>query len=75
VRRIRPDGKANYPTKPDQLINSPQLEASLEAAVNPTQDFGIRIRGIRDDDSPAVENTEESRAAFEEAGKRRARGS
>ena len=44
--------------------NSPQLEASL----NPTQDFGTRIRSIAYD-APAFKNAEEFRAAFEEAEK------
>ena len=42
--------------------NSPQLEASL----NPTQDFGTRIRSIAYD-APAFKNAEEFRTAFEEA--------
>jgi hypothetical protein len=44
--------------------NSPQLEASL----NPTQDFGTRIRSITYD-APAFKNAEEFRTAFEEAEK------
>ena len=44
--------------------NSPQLEASL----NPTQDFGTRIRAITYD-APAFKNAEEFRTAFEEAEK------
>jgi hypothetical protein len=46
------------------MTDSPQLEASL----NPTQDFGTRIRGISYD-APAFENAEEFRTAFEEAEK------
>ena len=54
---------ATQVTQPIQT-NSPQLEATL----NPTQDFGTRIRGISYD-APAFENAEEFRAAFEEAEK------
>jgi hypothetical protein len=53
----------NSPPIP-QMTNSPQLEASL----NPTQDFGTRIRSIAYD-APAFKNAEEFRAAFEEAEK------
>ena len=48
--------------------DSPQLEASLEATVNPTQDFGTRIRSITYD-APPFKNAEEFRTAFEEAEK------
>src|ERR1700723_3712337 len=52
-------------TQAAQLFdNSPQLEASL----NPTEDFGTRIRSITYD-APAFKNAEEFRAAFEEAEK------
>jgi hypothetical protein len=53
-------------TQVTQLIetNSPQLEASL----NPTQDFGTRIRAITYD-APPFKNAEEFRTAFEEAEK------
>jgi hypothetical protein len=50
------------------MTNSPQLEASLEPTVNPTQDFGTRIRSITYD-APAFKNAEEFRTAFEEAEK------
>jgi membrane protein involved in colicin uptake len=46
------------------LDNPPQVEASL----NPTQDFGTRIRAITYD-APAFKNAEEFRTAFEEAEK------
>jgi len=51
-------------TQSSQLIetNSPQLEASL----NPTQDFGTRIRGIIFD-APAFKDVEEYKAAFTKA--------
>ena len=44
--------------------NSPQLEASL----NPTEDFGTRIRSIVYE-APAFQNAEEFKTAFEEAEK------
>jgi hypothetical protein len=56
------------PPAPPPMTNSPQLEASLEATVNPTQHFGSRIREITYD-APAFEDVEEFRAAFEKAEK------
>jgi hypothetical protein len=46
------------------MIDSPHVEASL----NPTQDFGSRIRAITYD-APAFKNAEEFRTAFEDAEK------
>lgn len=48
--------------------DSPQVEASLGATVNPTQDFGTRIRAITYD-APAFKDADEFRAAFEDAEK------
>src|ERR1700685_405969 len=50
------------------VTNSPQLEASLEPIVNPTQNFGSRIREIAYD-APAFADVEEFKGAFEKAEK------
>ena len=50
-------------------LGNPSFSASGEASLNPTQDFGTRIRAISYD-APAFKNAEEFRTAFEEAEKR-----